>query len=110
MHFQFIDNNSKLCHAAKRRIRTHAAKGKNLGRTVVRPSKKNVLSQRRELVRVLPLRVALPRTSSSPESEQDVALTIGRQIGDGLSGLSFPAELSQEPRELVQKGMPSPSD
>jgi hypothetical protein len=104
MHFEFINNNSKLCNAAKRRIRTHAAKDKNLGRTVVRPSKKNL--QRR----VIPFRVALPRTSSSSEtslssaSEHEVTLTIGRQIGDSLSVLPFPVELSQGPRELVNKG------
>ncbi|KEY74804.1 hypothetical protein S7711_06491 [Stachybotrys chartarum IBT 7711] len=105
MHFQFIDHNSELCHAAKRLIRSHAAKEKNLGRTIVRPSRSKILKQRRELATVFPFSVPSPRSTSSPESEQDLGPVVSRQIGDGLSVLSLMATLSSEPRELVQKAV-----
>ncbi|KAI1319953.1 hypothetical protein F5Y16DRAFT_417660 [Xylariaceae sp. FL0255] len=39
MTFHFIDNNAITDHKTRRRIRSHVAKGKNLGRTINRPSR-----------------------------------------------------------------------
>ncbi|KAH8897939.1 hypothetical protein GQ53DRAFT_818191 [Thozetella sp. PMI_491] len=95
MPFQFIDNSSEIGPAARRRIRSHAATGKNLGRTIVRPSRKKAV--------IVKPRYG-PPPSQLPPKAQDLSPTIERQIGDGLSVLLLPANLSRDP-SVVQRGI-----
>ena len=106
MPFQFIDNNSEIDPTARRRIRCHAATGKNVGRTILRPSKKNLIGPKPAKV-TAPSQILQTRVTRATvvKNEQNSVLKIERQIGSGLSGLFLPAELSGEPLKVVHRGM-----
>ncbi|KAF7558905.1 hypothetical protein G7046_g5263 [Stylonectria norvegica] len=97
MAFEFIDN-STIDRAARKRIRSHAATGKNLGRKIVRPSRKKVVESRPALFR--PLKKRLEIAAKHDDSHDEDVIEIQRQIGDGLS---FPVPLSSESRDIVRK-------
>ena len=42
MPLEFIDNSATIDRAARRRIRSHVALGRNAGKTLVRPSRKKL--------------------------------------------------------------------
>ncbi len=98
MPFEFIDNTTAIDRAARRRIRSHVAMGKNAGKTLVRRSRikkapnSNVYSDAIE-------------TSRGTNDKKYVSLEIERQLGDGLSVLSLPRQVTPESISLVQKGM-----
>jgi hypothetical protein len=48
MPFEFIDNNAPIDRASRKRIRSHVAKGKNVGRKVVRPSRIKAFGRKAE--------------------------------------------------------------
>ena len=99
MGFQFIDNNTSIGPDARRRIRCHAASGKNVGRTITRPSKKKA--------RELDCKTAATSANAlqiSTASPQEIGRLLERQLDDGVSLLALPADVSQEPPGLVHKG------
>ncbi len=92
MRLEFIDNNTAIDRAARRRIRSHVARGRNAGKTLMRQSRS----------------VFGPRLKSATasihelKSIEDVVPEIESQISDGLS---FPARLSSGSRSLIRRGM-----
>lgn len=100
MPFEFVDNNAPIGRAARKRIRSHVAAGKNAGKTLVRPSRKKAFVLRAENH---PPKIPEP----SNELKYDIFMSseIGRQIGDGLSVMRIPSALSPGFRRIVQKGM-----
>jgi hypothetical protein len=92
MPFEFIDNNTTISRAERKRIRSHAAKGRNVGKTIIRPSRK---------------KLAVTRTVQPENKEnqpREPRREIERQIGDGLSVLGLPAPPNLASKRLVQKG------
>ncbi|KAI5459123.1 hypothetical protein BGZ63DRAFT_271394 [Mariannaea sp. PMI_226] len=99
MAFQFIDNSS-IDGATRKRIRSHAALGKNAGKTLNRPSRKN--AQRPRVMTATAL-VRVPKavrdTYKSERNEPPVP-ELERQIDDGIC---FPVELAAESRQLARQ-------
>lgn len=105
MSFQFVDNNATINGAARRRIRSHVAMGRNAGKKIARPSRKEAFGQRIKTSTTL---IRIPKVIEDihdSESSGDILLRLGRQVGDGLSVLSFPEQLTAGSKGLVQKGM-----
>jgi hypothetical protein len=94
MPFEFINNNS-LTNATRRRIRSHAALGKNKGKKITRRSRKDVLTTATAQFRV-PLRVQA--VSEAEKKVQDIE----RPVDDGLF---FPGLRPGESKGLVKKGI-----
>jgi hypothetical protein len=100
MSFKFV-NNASIDRSTRKLIRSHAAKGKNVGKK--HPSRRKQTVLRAKLS--LPLcNVKGVEETPAHESEEPV-LPIERQIGDGLSVLLIPAELSPRSKVLVQRGI-----
>lgn len=99
MLFEFVDNSSPIGRVARKRIRSHVAVGKNAGKTVVRPSRKNASVLRAEHT------LGTPGPLYTSKCDKIVPSSIGRQIGDGLSVMCIPTTLSPGFRRIVQKGM-----
>jgi hypothetical protein len=89
MAFEFVNNNATIDRASRRRIRSHVAKGKNAGRTLVRPSRIKALGRKSQSA------TAFSHISEEEEGEegkaahhlessQCVVRQIERQVGDGL--------------------------
>lgn len=105
MPFEFVDNNATIDRAARRRIRSHVAMGKNAGKTIVRSSRKTAF---RPGVKSATYYAHVPKVIEDARSAEDndsVASDIERQIGDGLSVLSFPDSLIRGSKGLVQRSM-----
>ena len=104
MPLEFIDNNATIGRAARRRIRSHVAMGRNAGKTLVRPSRKKLglgITNTTALIR-FPKVIQDTRDS---ESNEDVVYEIEPQVGDVLSVLSVPKQQNPGSTGLVQKGM-----
>jgi hypothetical protein len=110
MPYEFINNNAQINPTARRRIRSHAATGKNLGKTLVRRSRKDLLgSGPRPFQVTVPERLLPPPEPHDTRAQprQHAATTFDRQIGDGVSISSLPIDFLGESRALVHKGIPS---
>lgn len=90
MSFIFMDN-AAIDRKSRKLIRSHAAKGKNLGRVL--PSRKKRCE--------LGVKIAMPTREKYREEN---SLSIERQFGDGLSVYPMPNKLPPGSRSLVQKG------
>jgi hypothetical protein len=102
MPFEFI-NNAAIDRNARKVIRSHAAKGRNVGKT--RPSRRKQPGQE---VKSTTTAFNSRSVENAQESGTDETIAaIGRQIGDGLSVLSFPAELTPRSKALVQNCIPT---
>ncbi|KAH8689180.1 hypothetical protein BGW36DRAFT_433944 [Talaromyces proteolyticus] len=104
MPFEFIDNNHPLIdRAARKRIRSHAALGKNVGRKVMRPSRK---SAQRVGAKVLPgltykpKSIKISNTKAYDRTLDDVS-EIQRQVGDGLPVLPVPDGSRKRVRQVM---------
>ena len=113
MPFQFIDN-TIIDRKARKLIRSHAAKGKNIGRKLSRPSRQKISPHKPGIIpdaldpEAKPIlgnsRVA--GLSSCPRNETSVSLfRISHQIGDELSVVLFPFYTTPKARSLVQRGV-----
>lgn len=101
MPFEFV-NNASIDRHARKLIRSHAAKGQNVGKK--RPSKRKEPAVRIKIT--LPVfDERLVPDAQGLENDKAIPPFIERQIGDGLSVLSIPAELTPRSKDLVQKGM-----
>jgi hypothetical protein len=104
MPFEFIDNNATIDRALRRRIRSHVAKGKNIGRKVVRPSKIRAFERKAETTTALSHVTKSSEEAHQLESNKWVDREIERQVGDGLPvGLSL--KQTPESRGLFLRGM-----
>lgn len=106
MSFQFVDNNVAIDRAARRRIRSHVATGKNTGRTLVRPSRTKAAAREAGAQPIAAI-VCVPRVVADArkmEVEEEGGCEIERMIGDRLSVFSFPEQGSVKARGIVQRG------
>jgi hypothetical protein len=94
MAFEFINNNN-LNDATKKRIRSHAALGKNKGKKISRPPRKDALTTVMTSFRV-PL--IIQRVSEAKRTVEEIE----RPLDDGLF---FPGLLPGESKGLVKKGV-----
>ncbi|KAH1637309.1 hypothetical protein KXX16_004983 [Aspergillus fumigatus] len=97
MPFEFIDNHNDLSHndAARKRIRSHAALGKNRGKKIMRPSTKGVST-----TTITSFRIPFIMRGDSKAKRQDP--TIERPIDDGLI---FPGLLPGESKGIVKEAV-----
>jgi hypothetical protein len=99
MPFEFVNNNASIDRSARKRIRSHAAIGKNAGKTILRPSRKGAF-----VLRAKPGTAKVEKAAPDVESEV-VMPKVERQIGDGLSVLCLPVPVTPGSKGIVQKGM-----
>lgn len=107
MPFEFVDNNAAIDRAARRRIRSHVATGKNAGRTLVRPSRTKAAA-REAGARPIAAIICVPRVvadARNMEVVEEGGCAIERMVGNGLSVFSFPEQGSVKARRVVQSGM-----
>ena len=99
MPFEFV-NNAAIDRNARKLIRSHVAKGRNVGK--IRSSRRKQSSP----VVKIPKSICSTRdVGDAQDAGKDKAIhEIERQVGDGLSVLSFPTQLTPRSRGLVQKG------
>ncbi|KAL4974810.1 hypothetical protein BDW66DRAFT_167549 [Aspergillus desertorum] len=96
MPFEFINNNTAIDSVARRRIRAHAATGKNASRTLTRPSKADALKGNA----AVPFRV--PEAIKKLQRDSNVNAEVERPVTDGLR---FPVPIPAKSRGLVRQGM-----
>ncbi|KFY62870.1 hypothetical protein V496_04345 [Pseudogymnoascus sp. VKM F-4515 (FW-2607)] len=104
MPFEFVDNNAAIDRAARRRIRSHVAIGKNVGRTIVRPSRAKV-DAREAGSRPIAAIVCVPHVvaeARNQEVEEEGKCAIEPMVGDVLSVFSFPEQTNVRSRRVVQ--------
>lgn len=107
MPFEFVDNNAAIDRAARRRIRSHVAIGKNVGRTIVRPSRAKTDAREAESQSIAAI-VCVPHVVADARNQEVVeegSCAIERMVGDVLSVFSFPEQDSVRSRRVVQTGM-----
>jgi hypothetical protein len=100
MSFEFIDNSS-IDGAARRRIRSQAAKGKNLGRKIRRPRRTTG-----------PRTAAVSDVVRVPDAVRRVAAIVKKQDDERGweiqwpidNGLIFPAQLDSRDMSLAHRG------
>ena len=107
MPFEFV-NNAAIDRKARKLIRSHVAKGRNVG-------KKRQPRRRppEAAVKCAALYASSASSSMTPSVEdvqiapvkKDIYSVIDRQIGDGWSILSFPTEVAPGSKAVVQRGM-----
>ena len=95
MSFEFI-NNAAIDHMARRRIRSHVAKGKNVGK-ILPP-------RRKQLKRATPAHLPVTASSTLGPENDEVALVLDRGVGDNLAACWFPIVPNQQSRKLILKG------
>lgn len=107
MPIQFIDNRSAIDHATRKRIRSHVAMGRNVGKTIVRRSKTKAHELRVKTTLAI---IHTPKVVRDQDHEDDLVrkkgqvLEVEQPIGDWLSILSF-EQKNIGSRKLVQLGM-----
>lgn len=116
MAFEFVDNTA-IDRRARKLIRSHAAKGKNVGRKISRPSRPKIppahWRQTRALEPLLDPESNIITGNSKalasiqyPQSEARApVIGIEHQIGDEFSLILFPFEATPRARSLVRRGM-----
>ncbi|KAL4943511.1 hypothetical protein BDV06DRAFT_135303 [Aspergillus oleicola] len=104
MSFEFIDNNTAIDRTARKRIRTHAAIGKNANRTLTRPSRVAALKANTATPFYTPetitQRAHEDTTTSSPTDTEVVE--VERPLTDGLL---FPVPVPARSRRLVKEAL-----
>src|SRR5687767_2479969 len=104
MGFEFIDNNAPVDPAVRQRIRRQAALGKNLGRKLSRPSRKQATKPQPVTSTAAPRRAAQQK-DKVVEEEQVVRLPRPEyQVGNTLTQLRF---RKIGPDAVVMNGMPA---
>ncbi|KAI8949150.1 hypothetical protein F4801DRAFT_580693 [Xylaria longipes] len=102
MPIQFIDNNTFIDKKTRTLIRSHVAKGKNLGRVIHRPSR----YPRKRQVTASVVSSSKPPSSTESEAYNDEnlesSLSIQRHLQGDLS-TSLPFEVSQTCRRLFHR-------
>ncbi|KAL4992313.1 hypothetical protein BDW68DRAFT_97488 [Aspergillus falconensis] len=96
MPFEFINNNTAIDSTARRRIRAHAATGKNANRAVSRPSKAIAL----KCNAAVPFQV--PEALKKLHRDSKVNAEVERPVTDGLQ---FPIPVPARSRGLVRQAL-----
>jgi hypothetical protein len=104
MPFKFI-NNADIDHRARKLIRSHAAKGKNVGKKLQRRKR----TEPRTTITTpssCSQSVDISKTAAYSQyvESYNAVLTIERQLGDALSVLPIPEALITTSRGLIQQG------
>lgn len=106
MPFEFI-NNAEINRAARKRIRSHVALGRNAGKKLVRPSKMRSTGMKR-VVTSAAISLESAQIDSirleQKDSEENSMYEIERQVGDSISCLSLPKHAFKD-RKLIQKSI-----
>lgn len=103
MAFEFIDNSVAIDRVARRRIRTHAATGKNANRTLARSSKAVVLKKDNSATPFrAPASIRKARRSTSDRASDAEVVEIERPVSDGVL---FPIPVPARSRGLVREGV-----
>lgn len=113
MPFKFIDNTIIDCNARKL-IRSHAATGKNVGRKLSRPSRKNILSNKLKVIKNESVHKLKP-IAGNPQAaevipyagdEKKMAMSrIEHQFSDEFSFVLFPFDAMPKAKSLVRRGV-----
>ncbi|CRG89921.1 hypothetical protein PISL3812_06960 [Talaromyces islandicus] len=92
MSFEFIENNNPaISHAVRKRIRSHAALGKNVGKKIIRPSRKNAQSLGFKITPSGSCHSKDLRQLDDSNTREDTKVSsVHRPLGDGLSVLPIP--------------------
>lgn len=99
MSFQFVDN-AFIDRGTRKLIRSHAAKGKNLGKG--RPRRK----PRATAVQLhTSARIATTRESESDDRMDDQGFILNHAFGDEFSFLAIPFELSPRSKAIFRQGL-----
>jgi len=102
MPFQFIDG-AAIDSTSRKLIRSHAAKGKNLGRKLPSRRKQSERQSRTPRLAYLKDQIVEDIQNHALALDEVSPVIIERPIGDGLSSLCFPAELSPASKGLFKK-------
>ena len=102
MPFEFIDNTS-IDGATRKKIRTQAAKGHNVGRVLLSRRKKTTLPVPAHLKKRSQAALSVDGVDST-----DPTLRISRTIGDDFSVCWLEADSTSASRSLVLRGIDSP--
>jgi len=105
MPFEFVDNNAAIGRSARKRIRRHVAMGRNAGKKLLRPSRMKAPGLKVGAVIELASISRHEENDHEVQSGQEIVPGFERQVGDTLSVLSFPEQLTPASRSLVQRGM-----
>jgi hypothetical protein len=103
MVFAFVDNNATIDRAARKRIRSHVAIGRNAGKTIVRSSREKAVGLGAIAASARNPTVKCVEKARYSKNEEDLVPIFYRQVGDGLSVVSFPEQPAVS-KDLVQKG------
>ncbi|KAL4910129.1 hypothetical protein BDW74DRAFT_173596 [Aspergillus multicolor] len=98
MSFVFIDNNADIDRATRKRIRTHAATGKNANRTLTRPSRTKAIVRKDSSA--TPFRV--PETITRARRDKTADEEVPRPVTDGLL---FPIPVPETSKGLVREAL-----
>ena len=113
MTFKFIDNTT-IDGKARKLIRSHAAAGKNVGRKLSRPSRKNISSNKFKTMKDESVPKLKPTGGHSQAAEvipyagdkkKMLVTKIEHQISDEFSFVSFPFDAMPIARSLVRRGV-----
>ncbi|ATZ52810.1 hypothetical protein BCIN_08g04410 [Botrytis cinerea B05.10] len=104
MPFEFI-NNAEINRAARKRIRSHVALGRNAGKKLVRPSKMRPTGMKR-VVTSAGINLEAAQIDSirleQKDSEENSMYEIERQVGDSITCLSLPNHAFKD-RKIIQR-------
>ncbi|KAM0129915.1 hypothetical protein ACHAP3_007652 [Botrytis cinerea] len=104
MPFEFI-NNAEINRAARKRIRSHVALGRNAGKKLVRPSKMRPTGMKR-VVTSAGINLEGAQIDSirleQKDSEENSMYEIERQVGDSITCLSLPNHAFKD-RKIIQR-------
>lgn len=106
MPFEFI-NNAEINRAARKRIRSHVALGRNAGKKLVRPSKMRPTGMKR-VVTSAGINLEGAQIDSirleQKDSEENSMYEIERQVGDSITCLSLPNHAFKD-RKIIQRSI-----
>ncbi|KAI9369083.1 hypothetical protein BJX61DRAFT_536724 [Aspergillus egyptiacus] len=100
MPFEFIDNNTTIDRAARKRIRSRAATGKNTNRVLARTSR--AVAQRSTVTALFNFPASLRQHRTVRTTPTLVETPIERPFDNGLL---FPVQIREEARDLVREAL-----
>lgn len=105
MAFEFV-NNATIDPKARKLIRSHVAKGRNVGKKRQPKCRPTQAATRcaRLYSSSAPFRSLAAKNTQMIAASQKEIPEFGRQIGDGWSVMSFPDDIAPNSRYVVHKG------
>jgi hypothetical protein len=103
MSFQFVEN-GKIDGAARKLIRSHVMKGKNVGK--IRPRRTPKVQREPSLSHDgYAASLSIGISCRSPEDSKDTVISVPQTIGNSLSYFAFPCQLQPHMRDLIYQCM-----